>query len=437
MRNLAAIITKNSVTKALDKIIKTKMELTSSTKYYLIYKNQPFPPKEVARIAAQEMGLKPEKYNLTGGDSTNNYFKKMGFEIVKFRDWENSSPKKTGSKEKIARIVWNVNGWKKPSGRNGKSKSSDSHEFKHGYGHEEWLLDFSKIIDDYHYAFMEPIHKNRNAYIGKTFDITLYTINGVTKERFLIGVIKNVECIDEKESLFALGIYRSNKWLNEMIENLEDYGLNTRKFRTWFDETLFNIKFKESHYEPFPVPILIDKNDPLFNNSRYILLNKRERKSTTLYDGEFIMGSSSVEGNTKESIMRVFQEKAVEISQIHDEISIGLARILKSKYKEVVREQRTGFGTRIDIAIEDSKFRFFYEIKTFDHILICIRAALGQLMEYSYYPSKSLADRLYIVSHHFANDNIIAYLNHLKIITKLPLHYICFDHNTGKIIQEI
>lgn len=34
---------------------------------------------------------------------------------------------------RIARICWNTNGWVRPSGRAGKSKSSNSHEAKHGF----------------------------------------------------------------------------------------------------------------------------------------------------------------------------------------------------------------------------------------------------------------------------------------------------------------
>ena len=55
--------------------------------------------------------------------------------------------------EKVARLCWNTNEWRRPSGRKGKSKSSDSYEKGMGFGHKEWLLDDSKIINGYHYGY--------------------------------------------------------------------------------------------------------------------------------------------------------------------------------------------------------------------------------------------------------------------------------------------
>lgn len=63
--------------------------------------------------------------------------------------------------EKIARICYNDEGWLFPSGRKDKAVNKDSYEQKNGFGHEEWLLDFSKIIDGYHYGFLQPLSKRK------------------------------------------------------------------------------------------------------------------------------------------------------------------------------------------------------------------------------------------------------------------------------------
>jgi hypothetical protein len=66
---------------------------------------------------------------------------------------------------RIARVIWNDNGWVKPSGMIGKSNSLSTHEVKYKFGHDEWLFYFSKIINGYHYAFLEPIRKDQSTYI--------------------------------------------------------------------------------------------------------------------------------------------------------------------------------------------------------------------------------------------------------------------------------
>lgn len=64
--------------------------------------------------------------------------------------------------EKIARICWNIQSWKKPSGPLGKSKDTNSFEVNPGFGHEEWIFDFEKLIDGYKYSFLEPLNTKNN-----------------------------------------------------------------------------------------------------------------------------------------------------------------------------------------------------------------------------------------------------------------------------------
>jgi hypothetical protein len=118
--------------------------------------------------------------------------------------------------KRIARLTWNDNGWIMPSGRYGKSSNADTHEGKNGYGHEEWIFDTSKIINGYHYAFLEPIRKEQQAYINRQFEVWLYSINGETKKRYWIGNIKKVIVLDTNEaSKLILLMVGFKKWKNK------------------------------------------------------------------------------------------------------------------------------------------------------------------------------------------------------------------------------
>ena len=99
--------------------------------------------------------------------------------------------------EKIALICYNDEGWLFPSGRKDKAVNKDSYEQKNGFGHEEWLLDFSKIIDGYHYGFLQPLNGYHHA--GNVYDIHLFFYTQSTGKAY-IGCIKNAECIDEEEA---------------------------------------------------------------------------------------------------------------------------------------------------------------------------------------------------------------------------------------------
>ena len=74
--------------------------------------------------------------------------------------------------EKIARICWNTHDWKRPSGSEGKSLSDGSYEKKIGFGHEEWILDDSRIYEPngYHYGFLQPMNVASGKHIGAVYD---------------------------------------------------------------------------------------------------------------------------------------------------------------------------------------------------------------------------------------------------------------------------
>lgn len=109
--------------------------------------------------------------------------------------------------EKIARLCWNTNEWRRPSGRIGKSKSNDSYEQGMGFGHEEWLLDDSKNIDGYHYGFLEQLRLKSDRHTGNIYDIHLFTISP-NKQKVYIGYLRNVEVITAEESQEIYKIYQ-------------------------------------------------------------------------------------------------------------------------------------------------------------------------------------------------------------------------------------
>jgi hypothetical protein len=101
------------------------------------------------------------------------------------------------NEKRIARICWNSNNWTSPSDLEGKSTSNNSHERKYGYGHEEWLFDYDKVIDGYHYILLQPVENGRKSFLNKLFDVRLFSRNSESNKNFWIGTIKNLEVISQ------------------------------------------------------------------------------------------------------------------------------------------------------------------------------------------------------------------------------------------------
>jgi hypothetical protein len=151
---------------------------------------------------------------------------------------------KNDFEKRVARLTWNNNGWVKPSGRRCKSTTGGLHEAIHGYGHEEWLFDKSKLVGEFHYGFLEPIRKHQGTYANKTFDVLLYSINGITKKRYYVGNIQKLMVIGTREAKEIKGIYEKNGWIKEMEEQIKMSVADQNGFSDWKRLLLFNVKFK-------------------------------------------------------------------------------------------------------------------------------------------------------------------------------------------------
>ena len=125
---------------------------------------------------------------------------------------------------KITRICWNSNNWTQPSGKDGKSKNMRSFENSTGFGFDEWLFDYSKIIDGYIYGYIPAARSNQILPPEKKFDLSFYSIKNEKskKSRWWIGTIYNIELIDKKKSIEIYNIYKNNEWLKERFKQLID-----------------------------------------------------------------------------------------------------------------------------------------------------------------------------------------------------------------------
>jgi len=77
----------------------------------------------------------------------------------------------------------------------------------------------------------------------------------------------------------------------------------------------------------------------------------------------------------------------------------------------------------VDISVKDGDSEIFYEFKTSNSIKTCIREALSQLLEYSYYPNQERAKKLIIVSQNSINKEAKDYLSKIREKFRIPVYY--------------
>lgn len=337
--------------------------------------------------------------------------------------------------QKIARICWNYYNWTKPSGKEGKSSNKKSYEFETKFGHEEWLFDFSKQVKGYHYAFLQPINANRDKYVGKTFDIHLYSINDDTKERWWLGKIKNVEIISHEEENEIYGLYKRKSWLKEMSNQLKIVGADYEIFEN--EKNTFNIKFKISDTtELLDMPLQITEKDKSITATYYTtLLNKTSEPN--LHNTKGFNFTTKHNPQKRKSVI-VYGERLSEIDKLHPKIQDLCYDQLKNEFgaDKVGTEVSTGYGGSIDLVVKNKKGYTFFEIKTNKSIRMCIREALSQLLEYGHFPNKNNANKFVIVSQNQITENIKNYLMNIRELYKIPVYYRQFDLTKNELLKE-
>ena len=99
--------------------------------------------------------------------------------------------------------------------------------------------------------------------------------------------------------------------------------------------------------------------------------------------------------------------------------------LFRSRYgkENVGDEQQSGVGTKVDVVVRRRKGYWFYEIKTANSPRICLRQAIGQLLEYAFWPPTKEVARLIVVGQSAIDKDGREYLRRLNERFSLPIEY--------------
>lgn len=130
-------------------------------------------------------------------------------------------------------------------------------------------------------------------------------------------------------------------------------------------------------------------------------------------------------------------KRRLDILLRHNDIQCALYEYLLSLYSDgnVGAEVAAGEGKKVDIVVKDGNSFVFYEIKTSSCIRVCIREALSQLLEYSFWPDAERATRLVIVTENDSTEDAVKYLAKLRDRFGLSIYHQRFDIQR-KVLEE-
>jgi hypothetical protein len=118
-------------------------------------------------------------------------------------------------------------------------------------------------------------------------------------------------------------------------------------------------------------------------------------------------------------------QKQLDMHLRHNELQAALYRRLIAEHgpENVGTELQSGVGTSVDLVVRRGHGYWFYEIKTAHSPRACLREAIGQLLEYAFWPGAQEAARLIVVGETAMDDDGREYLRRLRQRFSFPLEY--------------
>jgi hypothetical protein len=145
-------------------------------------------------------------------------------------------------------------------------------------------------------------------------------------------------------------------------------------------------------------------------------------------------------GNKARAARTTYERNAAAINKNlrHNTIQDALFNHLEALYgkDDTSGEQDCGNHTLVDVAVRDGEDYTYYELRTAPTAQLCIREAIGQLLEYSYWPGAQQATRLVVVGEPPCDKETAAYIRKLQRQFSLPIEYRQFDMNAKCLVSE-
>jgi len=289
---------------------------------------------------------------------------------------------------------------------------------KTGFGHEEWLFDYSRQLDGYHYGFVEALNRTRQIESGQVIDLLLYAISP-DRQRYYVGEIRECELLTEEDRQRVVEEYERRGWLQQMRHDVCAIGGNPSRITTGhsdYNTGIFNIRFRPEDAECHVSGRLADEEDRVWKRTRYMLYKVESA------DIEAFRRLPS--GRQKPlPVERVHRAGTASIcyDPTHRRLQNHLFQLLEGEFGQHVFLERSC----VDVMVTHPEFHAYIEVKTCANAVQAIREGVGQLLEYVYrdFAESTSLPRCVICSPAPETDDSRGFLQFLSRKAGFPIDY--------------
>jgi len=326
------------------------------------------------------------------------------------------------------RICWNTKGWSRPSG-DARNAETGSFVRENGFGHEEWLFNYEWTLNGYRFGFLQPVNRGRRKLEGSTINVFLYTYTP-DHVALAVGIIRNVYVPTAEELADVARQFRRAGWIQQMKSDVARIGLRSVSLNVTRPEEFLNVRFRPEDVDLFHPLMEISPGHPIC--TRY----RRYQPYEWNNDMAAIVGRGTGTGvhrapvtRTKSTNVRVRAAQAeTTVDPRHDRMQVKVHKLLEGQHPEVQSEENF-----VDLTIRDAGHTTFVEVKTDRSARMCIRNAIGQLLEYAHYPAATNASCFWIVGDAPMTESDKKYLDLLRRTYNVPVYYRRYRWDTNRL----
>lgn len=207
-------------------------------------------------------------------------------------------------------------------------------------------------------------------------------------------------------------------WIDGTKHAVGSTSLQEMADHTWF---FFGKKRKRSKQVDYE--LILDDFDRLFPLYQFVETGGKRKPVSAKLETRFCF-QPGLRAKKRKTIVEQSNEQ-IERDLRHNELQKTLYRRLVRQFGKdnIGTENRGVNGTRIDLVVQRKQGYWFYEIKTADTVRACLREAVGQLLEYSFWPGAHEAVRLIVASELPIEKSAEEYLRRLRKLFSLPIDY--------------
>ena len=308
----------------------------------------------------------------------------------------------------LLRLGWNSSGWRHPTGE--LLDREDSYVGVNGLGHEDWNFSTTDLIDGRVIGYVRYSPSKGRTDLAGPLDLLFYSKKpkGI---RYLVGRYRNAAFLDAKsrdsvkKSFISSSIFE--KRIDELLAlNLPNLKLVAQARKNLVGEFASNITVSPQDIEVFDPPIemtadLVNGRDPRWIN-RYgapITLGSTANVTAKIKQralGKVNASGTPPTGNLDEGAYSRFTVAQMKvIRRMHNQLSNRLrAWLEKAGATKVVAEANS-----VDVQCDLHEQSYLFELKTTATQIprLALRDAIGQILEYRFYPGRSPKHHLAIV----------------------------------------